>query len=474
MAWYNFWKKPKKDYDALNPKITDDGWNPHPSTPTQDLWSILGLSARVDWLLKNDPMAERIINTYKSYVIGGEGINFQAISKSNNGDLVRTVEAANVAFFDSTECDAQSTQTLSGIQGTAMREIAKQGGVFLRRRNRPFSMGLTVPFQIQLLTYDYLAQDYSDSNKSNPIIQGIEYNARWQPVAYYFYKNNPRENYTYYQGTTSDSASVIRVQAKDICHLYKKDHGDQKLGVSWLAPIIPTLKMMANYRLNVLTKQQIQSGMTAMVYTDDIADPNGLVGTKNTDNTGTVIKRGQINRLNPGESIEFPTMPDISGDSEFYNQYIRLAAIGSGLSFEAISANVSEVNFSSARMGWTDMYRNITDWQENIFVAQMMNKLDGWFREGLLLQGIINRPQNDDLILKSIKPRRIMLDPVRETNALVAQINANYKSLPEAIEEDGRDYIKVMKQIQYDMQTRQDLGIINPESNEIEDEGEDD
>ena len=472
MAWYNpfSWFKKRSRYDALNSTITNDGWNPGPSSPTPTLWEIMGLGDRVNWLLKNDPFAERIINTFKAYVVGDSGIAFQAISKTQNAEIVKAAESSIVNFFDTMQCDAQQTQTFAGIQGTAMREIAKQGGVFIRRRFRAASMGLEVPFQLQIITYDYLARNYQSANGNNVIIQGIEYNKKWQAVAYYFYQNNPRENYTYFDGV-ADSTKVIRVSSKDICHLFRKDNGDQKLGVSWLAPIIPTLKMMANYRLNVLTKQQIQSGLTGIITTDDTTgNPNNLVGNKNEDDSLSIIKRGQMNRLGFGESITFPEMPDISGDSDFYSQFIRMCAIGTGLSYESISTNLSEVNFSSARLGWADMYRNVRDWQENIFIAQLNNKVAMWFKEGLALSGKMNPDQLADLELKSIKPRRIAIDPVRETQAMINQIDAGFISLVEAIEADGRDYLKVQKQRAYDKQIQRELGIMDTDNSQNETE----
>ncbi|MCP4142423.1 MAG: phage portal protein, partial [Chloroflexi bacterium] len=120
MAWYNpiSWFSKKSRYDALDSKITSDGWNPGPSSPTATLWEIMGLSDRVNWLLKNDPFAERIINTFKAYVVGDSGIAFQAISKTQNTDIVKAAESSIVNFFDTMQCDANLTQTYAGIQGT--------------------------------------------------------------------------------------------------------------------------------------------------------------------------------------------------------------------------------------------------------------------------------------------------------------------------------------------------------------------
>lgn len=468
------WLKPKKkkSYDALKADTTRDDWNPYPSQPTATPWEIYGLNLRVEDLLKNDANAERGLRVLESNIVGS-GVKPQAISKTNNTGLVSLLEEKLIAFFDSTECDSSQTKNLYGVQSVALRELAKSGNVFIRKRNRSFSLGLTAPFQLQVISYDYLATDYTNAGANETIVNGIGYNKKWQPTNYYFYKENPRESYSHLVTGSTFTKEVIKVRAKDVCHLYRQDLADQRLGVSWFAPVIPTMRMIANYRLNVLTKQQMQSSITAFAITDDTGDTYNLAGKKSADGTQSTIKRGQINRLNPGESIEFPTLPDLSGDSEFYKQFKRDMASGLGISYEEMSGDYSEVNYSSARMGWIAMSRNIRAWQSNIFEAQFLSILTNWFLDDLVLQGSFSMAQRQDLGIRWVFPRREMLDPVKETKSALDQIHGKIKSRKRVIEEMGDDYLAVMNEIAFDEKTQKELGLISEpvvEANDFEDD----
>ena len=155
-------------------------------------------------------------------------------------------------------------------------------------------------------------------------------------------------------------------------------------------------------------------------------------------------------------------MPDVGGDTEFYKQFIRAVAVGLGLSYESFSRDFSEVNYSSARMGWIAEYRIIKAWQQNIVLAQWLNRLGKDFLDGLVIQGAITSVQREDLAMKWSFARREMLDPVKETNAMLAQIDGKIKSRIEVIEENGGDYLDVMEEIALDSQTQESLGIADP------------
>ena len=468
------WLKPKKKYDALDPETTGDGWMPYSSNSTPDPWEIFGLNARVEDLIKNDPNAERGLRVLESNIVGS-GVTPQAVSKTMNVELTRRVETALVDFFDSTECDASQTKNLYGIQSVLLRELVKNGNCFLRRRYRSFSMDLTVPIQLQVISYDYLATDFTNSKTNNTIVNGIEYNKNLQPVAYHFYKNNPREPYSHLLNNGNEDNSTIRVKASEICHIFRQDTSDQRLGASWFAPVIPTLRMIANYRLNVLTKQQIQSSLTAIVTSDESGDINNLAGKKKTKSDGSKIsqlKRGQINRLLPGESIEFPDLPDLSGDTEFYKQFRLDMANGLGISYEEMSGDYSNVNYSSARMGWIAMSRNLRAWQSNIIDAQCLSIVGNWFLDAMVMQGELTAVQRDDLKIKWVFPIREMLDPVKETKSAIERINGKIESRKHIIESGGRDYQTVMEEIAFDEKLQVELGLVptETESEEIDDE----
>ena len=444
MGFFDWFKKPtKNDYEATNSdSYNDEGWswsNQNTSPLTGDIAS---LSMRTENLLKNDPNTEKGLRVIENNVVG-TGIAPQAVSKNNNQALVKKVEDALKAYFDTLECDAGRVTNFYGLQALALREMVKNGNCFIRRRPRAFGTGLTVPMQYQVISYDYLATDmFQNTNGANKIINGIEYNTTYQPVAYYFYKENPRD---YSQYWTARARETVRVQAASVYHLYRRDQVDQRLGVSWFSPVLPTLRMLANYRQNVMTKQQMQSSITAFITTDDDGDVNNLLGKKK--DAKTEIKSGQLNRLRPGEEIKFPEMPDIAGDSEFYKQFRFDIANALGISYEELSGDYGNVNFSSGRMGWIAMHRNIQSIQQNLFGAQFLTGVGEDFKKGLLIKGDINQVEFNDISIKWVYPRRVMLDPVRETNALLAQISGKIKSRKQVIEEMGFDYMSVMEEI---------------------------
>ncbi len=457
------WLMPKKMFEGLYSDATADGWNPRGSAPTASPAEIHGLSSRVDDLLKNDPYTEGAIKALESGIVG-PGVKPRCISKSGNKQLSRLVDQYIKQYFETMECDASQNQNLYGMQKTVVRALIK-GNCFIRKRSRPMSMGLTIPFQFQVLSYDYLATDYYTDLGNNQIVDGIEYNRRGAPVAYYFYKSNPSERYSFIFNSKPVSTEVIRVPARDVYHLFDKKEVDQRLGYTWFAPVISMLRMTDSYRKNVLTKQQMQSSITAFITSDETDDVNEVFGKKETNANGDVvsmIKRGQLNRLIPGESVEFPSLPDLGSDTQFYKQFIRAIAVGLGLSYEGFSRDFSEVNYSSARMGWIAEYRILKAWQQNIVFSQWLNRLGKDFLDGLVIQGAISSVQRDDLSMKWSFARREMLDPVKETNAMLAQIDGKIKSRVEVIEENGGDYVDVMEEIAFDSQTQESLGIADP------------
>ena len=465
MGFWDWFKKPKKDYEATHADTyADDGWTYSNQNTSPLDGEVFNLSYRTEHLIKNDPNAEKGLRVIENNVVGN-GIAPQAVSRSGNQDLVKRVEKSLVSYFDSKECDAARVTNFYGLQALALREMVKNGNVFIRRRPRAFSQGLTVPMQYQVISYDYLATDMLDTtNGNNRIINGIEYNAIFQPVAYYFYKENPRD---YSQYWTAKGREITRVRASSVYHLYRRDQVDQRVGVSWFTPVLPTLRMLANYRQNVLTKQQIQSSFTGFITTDDDGDVNKLLGKKKDDGKSQ-IKRGQLNRLKPGEDIKFPDMPDISGDSEFYKQFRYDIANALGISYEELSGDYSQVNFSSGRMGWIAMSRNIQSIQHNIFGAQFLMGVGNDFLNNLVLQGTITPMEREDLFIKWVFPRRVMLDPVKETNALLAQINGKIKSRKQVIEDMGYDYHSVMDEMAYDKETLEQLGLNDEQTNSEE------
>jgi lambda family phage portal protein len=156
------------------------------------------------------------------------------------------------------------------------------------------------------------------------------------------------------------------------------------------------------------------------------------------------IEPGMINVLNAGESIEFGTPPTVENFGEFSRTIMQGVAAGFGTTYENLTGDLSNVNFSSGRMGWIEHHRNIEDWQWNVLVPQFCDRIADWFKEAAdLALGISGKST-----FQWTPPRREMIDPSKEVKGIMMAVRNGLITLPEAIREQGYDPEQVFDEIQ--------------------------
>ena len=136
-----------------------------------------------------------------------------------------------------------------------------------------------------------------------------------------------------------------------------------------------------------------------------------------------------------GRRVEFNNPPPAGEDPAYRDSCLRRVAAGLGITYEALTGNLSEVNFSSARMGAHEMGRNIDVWLWNLFIPRFCNGVFAWFKDALAIQGM----NVTDLTAEWTPPARTLVDPAREWPALMTAVRAGFMTLPEAIRSQGFD-----------------------------------
>jgi capsid protein len=147
------------------------------------------------------------------------------------------------------------------------------------------------------------------------------------------------------------------------------------------------------------------------------------------------LEPGAIEFLPPGKDLTFATPPQPENDHEFKLSVLQAIAADYGLPYETLTGDLSQVNFSSARMGWNEFSRNVNDWRWNLLAPQCLNPLIGWFSEAAALVGL--DPQGATPLWSA--PARVMVDESREIPAIRDKVRAGLMSLPEAIRQQGYD-----------------------------------
>ncbi|WP_407529427.1 phage portal protein [Methylobacterium oryzisoli] len=409
-------------------------------------------------MVRNNAFAQRAKSTIAHNVVGA-GILPQVKSDREPrtkqiGDLLRK-------HFDSTDIDAEGRHNLYGLQSLAMATVVEAGEVLIRRRVRRPSDGFALPFQLQVLEPDYLDTSRDGIlDNGNAVVQGVEFNLIGQRVAYYLYDRHPGSIF----GNGALVSTGRRVSADFVAHIYRVDRPGQVRGVSWFAPVMTRMRDYADYVDAQLMRQKIASCFAAFITSND--EFNGVEGV---GGDGTIMPNdgsspypiesfepGMIERLRDGESVSFATPPTTQDFGPYATETLREIAAGLNIPYEALTGNLSQVNYSSGRMGWLEYQRSIDSWRWNMLIPQMLGPIEAWTLEAANVVTGSSEPFGLDWT----PPRREMIDPVVEVEAAAAAIRNGLSWRSEELRKLGYDPNDWLKGIVEDNEIADKFGLI--------------
>jgi lambda family phage portal protein len=303
--------------------------------------------------------------------------------------------------------------------------------------------------QIQVLEPDMIdSLKEGDLPNGGFIVQGIEFDAIGRRVAYWLFQRHPGDMVN----LSSSFGASKRVPASEIAHIYRADRPGQVRGVPWLAPVMIRLHDFDQYEDAQLLRQKIAACFTAFIH--DMEAP--VDSTKKKKVLSEKLEPGAIEILPPGKDIKFNSPPGVEGYSEYASQMLHAIAAGMGITFEALTSDYSQVNYSSARMGWLEFQRNIEQWRWNMMIPQFCETAWDWFVEAATLAGRKTKGASASWT----PPRREMIDPTKEIPAIRDAVRVGLTSISESIRENGSDAEAVLQQIADDNKMIDSLGLV--------------
>lgn len=398
-------------------------------------------------MVRNAPYATRAQAVIAANVVG-DGIVPKVIGGGKRESEAFT--RALLAHVDTTAIDADGRSNLYGLQRLVMNTVVESGECLIRRRWRTRADGLPIPMQIQVLEPDFIDSGKSGkADNGNSIREGIEYDAIGRRVAYWLFPQHPGSAYIFGQSRAWESK---RYPADDFLHIYRQDRPGQMRGVSWFAPVALQLQDLEDYQDAQVLKQKVSACFAGFR-----VSPDADTGTDPAELSAS-IQPGRIQNLAPGEDIRFAQPPSVDGYDEFTKAVLRSVAAGMGITAEALTGDLSGVNFSSGRMGWQQMERNISAWQWLMLIPQMMQPLGDWLIQAWAMEQ--QRIPGAGLALSWTPPRRIIIDPNKETAALRDMVRAGFTSRQAVIREFGFDPDEVLKEQAEDARAADAAGLV--------------
>jgi lambda family phage portal protein len=342
-------------------------------------------------------------------------------------------------WANSTACDYDGLTTAYGLQALALDTVVESGEVLLVKHfDANGHDDQELPLRIRVLEPDYLDtwRNLPTSDSGGPIIHGVEFDTRGRRTAYWLYDHHPGS-----YGTFSRTFASRRIPASDVIHAFLRERPGQVRGVPWLCSVIMRLHQLGTYDDALLRKAEISACFAAFV-TETEPRILGKEDPRNKDLEEIGV--GTIQYLKPGQSVTFGAPQADSGHDALSKRTLQAIAAGLGPTYEDLSRDYSQVNFSSARMGRMNFWRKVYGWQEFLIIPQICAGLWRWSMERAVVRGLLDEvPQ-----VEWTAPSMPMVDPVLEGLAITRMMRSGTLTGQQAIREQGRDPRRQLNEIE--------------------------
>jgi len=381
--------------------------------------AIVKLRDRSREMVRNNSWANKAIAVIGNNPIG-TGIRPAISTESNNKKAEKKIKAAWNMWADSTACDFDGRLNFYGLQKLIIRAVAECGECLIVK---------DIDAKTQSVQLRILEGDFIDTNKhtagtywgeSDFDFYGVRFDKKGKRIGVWLFERHPEFG----------NINSTLYKEDQVIHVFDSLRAGQARGVPMGVSGFLRLRDMSDYEDAQLVRQKVAACFSVFV------QQNGaqVLNTVDDGDRFERVEPGMINYLSPGEQVTFGSPPVVEGYESYTRQVLRGIAAAYGVTYEALTGDYSQVNFSSARMAWLEFSRNIAGWQRDI-MQPALEKVFTWFLDIFKLK----TNSKEQYYAEWTAPRREMIDPTRETNALVAMIRAGLKSYPEAMRELGYD-----------------------------------
>jgi lambda family phage portal protein len=251
--------------------------------------------------------------------------------------------------------------------------------------------------------------------------------------------------------------------AEQIIHMFRPLVPGQVRGLSWFAPVL-----LAANELDALLDAMLVRAKVAALFVGSISDVDGSGPGFPGEQTGpildTTIEPGAIRVEQPGKRLQWSEPPTAGDAPKVATETLRMIAAGVGITYEQLTGDYSQVNYSSARAALLEFRRFCEGIQHNVIVFQMLRPIWRRFILWEVLKGTISAAayQADRAAFEAVKwlpPRWDWVDPQSDVQAAILEMNAGLTSRSQLVSERGYDVEALDKEIAADRARADRLGL---------------
>lgn len=369
------------------------------------------------------------------------------------------------------DADTSGLTDFYGLQALACRAMLEGGEALVRIRYRRPEDGLAVALQLQVLEPEHLPVTMNTTAENGNVIRaGIEFDRLGRRVAYHLYRVHPEDGALAPMSGNS-GIETVRIDASEILHLFRPLRPGQIRGEPWLARALVKLNELDQYDDAELVRKKTAAMFAGFI--TRLAPEDNLMGEGVSDANGvalTGLEPGTLQILEPGEDVKFSQPADVGASyAEFLRMQFRAVAAAMGVTYEQLTGDLTQVNYSSIRAGLLEFRRRCEALQHGVIVHQLCRPIWQAFIEQAVLEGALSLPgyarggqakRREYLSVKWIPQGWQWVDPKKEFDAMLTAIRAGLLSRSEAISSFGYDAEDIDREIAADNARADALGLV--------------
>lgn len=448
-------------------RLTND-WNASIGTSqdSETRSSLRVLRNRARQLTRDNDWAKNALRAIQNNVVGtGIGMQMQVkmqrqrAGKVLNDTINDAIENAWTQWCKAQNCHTAGLLNFSDIERLMVSNTAENGEVLVRIVKGTAFGTSPVPMALEVIEADQLMDERNgEADNGNIIRMGVEKDEWGRPVAYWFYPQHPGD----YLFKTVQLAKYKRVPAEEVIHLYRHERPGQTRGVSWFASSLMRAHQLAGFEEAEVVAARASASIMGFIQTPDgeLQDDGVQAGQRVTD-----FSPGKIEALGPGEQFkEFvPNRPGGNYDP-FVRAQLRAMAAGIGVSYETLSKDYSQSNYSSSRLALLDdrdQWRALQSWLIKNFHQRVFEEwLDMAVLSGALdLPGYEINPEQYRAV-KWLPRGWSWVDPAKEVAAYKEAVRCGFMTQTEVVAQMGCDIEEMMMQRKREVEMAAELELV--------------
>jgi len=417
------------------------------------------LRDRCRQLARNEPIASKALQIYRTQVVGDKGLHLQVRARNiptkgqikGDLDIVGNdiMERLWKEWIEKGVCEITHRHSWRDAQELVIEGLVRDGEVLVKHiKNADNKFG----YSLQFLEPDYLDEEYNTVlSNGNRVVMGVELNKINRPVAYYLFDGvHPYDEVGKTSGRT-------RIPATDILHIYRPERSQQTRGVPLFSSVLDKVHQLNGYSEAELVSARLGASRSLYLKTQDGV---GYSGDDFEDGIAPIMDAGEpgsIAQLPAGVDIVSPSMDHPNAQfGEFYKSILRSIATGLGLDYVTLSSNLESVSYSSIRSGTIESRDNYRMYQRFLIEHFALPVFKEWLNIGITKGAIPFPMERFSKFANSaiFRPRGYQwVDPQKEVNSAVQALQNGLLSFSDVSQQiNGRDVEETFSTLQADLE----------------------